>query len=110
MRAIGLNELAEQLLALARAEPGGRVARTVHGDCNMSLRQMVVAWAGGRHAADYQAGGDATVQVIRGRLRITVAGVPTVLKSGDLVDVPPQPHSVEALEDSVLLVTVDVRS
>ncbi|MDO5699253.1 MAG: LuxR family transcriptional regulator [Dermatophilus congolensis] len=109
MEPISLTAMCDELLAAAHAEPGGRAARTVHGDCTLTLRQMAVALVAGREA-EYQSAGNATVQILRGRIRIDNDGTSTELSAGDLVPVPLIPHWVAALEDSVVLMTVDIRS
>lgn len=109
MKVVPLDALCDELLASARAEPGGRAARTVHGDCSLSMRQMVVALIAGREA-DYGGSGKATVQILRGRVRIDDHGTTTELSAGDLADVPTRSHRVTSLDDSVVLMSVDLRS
>ena len=117
MNVVSLGALCDELLASAHAEPGGRAARTLHGDCSLSMRQMAVALVAGRET-DQQGSGSATVQILRGRVRINERidehideqRTTTELAEGDLAAVPGAAHRVTSLEDSVVLLSVDLRS
>ena len=50
--------------------------------------------------------GEATVLVLRGRLRLSVADLSWDAEQGDLLIVPDSRHSVEALENCAFLLTV----
>jgi quercetin dioxygenase-like cupin family protein len=101
-----LTALAEEQLELARASSSGRSASTVHGGHDRVLRQTVIALASGRRLADHANPGEATVHVLRGRVRLSAAGHASTGQTGDLLVVPDEVHALEALEDSVVLLTV----
>lgn len=105
-----LTALARELLALATAAPSGRSARTVVGDHEHSLRQTMIALIAGRTLDEHSNPGEATVHVLHGRVRLDVDGTSWEGASGHLIDVPDATHSVLAIEDSVILLTVVIRA
>lgn len=61
----------------------------------------------GKKIAEHTARGVLTVQCLEGRVRFGVEGEPRELGPGDLLHLKPeQPHDVEALEASSLLLTL----
>ena len=50
--------------------------------------------------------GEATVQVLRGRVRMIAGDLAWEGRSGDLLVVPDARHALEAVEDSAILLTV----
>ena len=52
--------------------------------------------------------GEATLQVLSGRVRVTNGGVWCDLSPGDHLSLPQCEHGLTALEDSAVLLTVDV--
>ncbi len=97
MEKSSLTVLAREQLKIARQVASGRSARTVYGGHEHVLRQTLIALAGGHKLDDHDNPGEATVQVLHGRVR---------LSAGDLLVVPDARHSLEALEDSAVLLTV----
>jgi quercetin dioxygenase-like cupin family protein len=106
MDASSLNTLTDELLAQARAATSGRAAHTVHGGHDHTLRLTVIALAAGHGLADHESPGEATLQVLRGRVRLTAAAGEGVVGPGDLIVVPDMRHALDALEDSAVLLTV----
>jgi quercetin dioxygenase-like cupin family protein len=109
MPTISLTDLADQHLATARATHSGRSAHTVHGGHDAVLRQTVIALAAGHRLDEHESPGEATLQVLRGRVRLIAAGDSTEAAAGDLVVIPDARHSLEAEADSVILLTVTLR-
>jgi quercetin dioxygenase-like cupin family protein len=70
------------------------------------MRQTVIALASGRMLDEHKNPGDATVQVLQGRVRLSSGDVSWDGAAGHLIAVPDAAHSLEALEDSVVLLTV----
>jgi quercetin dioxygenase-like cupin family protein len=106
MQKSSLAALAREQLELARASSSGRSASTVYGGHEHVLRQTMIALIGGRRLDDHVNPGEATVHVLSGRVRLNAGGNAWNGSPGDLLIVPDSIHSLEALEDSVVLLTV----
>lgn len=104
-----LTALARHQLEIATNRSSGRSAKTVYGGHEHSLRQTVIALRAGQVMAEHQNPGEATVYVINGRILLSTSEVSCSGWLGDLLTVPDALHSVEALEDSVILMTVAVQ-
>ncbi|MEO8775489.1 MAG: cupin domain-containing protein [Candidatus Nanopelagicales bacterium] len=106
MEKSSLTALARQLLSKARSSSSGRSAQTVFGGHEKALRQTLIAIASGRLLDDHENPGEATVHVLTGRVRLSTGEASWEGSPGDLLIVPAARHSVEALEDSAILLTV----
>jgi quercetin dioxygenase-like cupin family protein len=109
MEKSSLTALARQQLKAALTAPSGRSAQTVYGGHEHVLRQTVIALAAGRTLAEHDSPGEATVHVLRGRVRLTTGDVAWEGSPGDLIVVPAARHALEAIEDSAVLLTVAKR-
>ena len=103
-----LTTLAEDHLQRARDASAGRSAHTVHGGREHRLRQTLVALVGGRALGEHESPGEATLQVLRGSVRLHAGAETWEGTEGDLVVIPPVRHDLEAREDAVVLLTVAV--
>lgn len=106
MQQISLDALATQQLELAAAHGGRPAADTVVGGHERVLRQTVIGMPAGSELAEHENPGEATVHVLRGRVRLSSGDVSWDAKSGDLIKVPNARHSLLALEDAAVLLTV----
>ncbi|ODU02915.1 MAG: cupin [Pseudonocardia sp. SCN 72-86] len=104
--AVSLTDLADAQLTTAKAVPAGRSAHTVHGGGGSVLRQTVLALAAGHSLAEHDSPGEATLQVLRGRVALGTAAGPVTGRAGDLLVIPPDRHDLRAVEDSAVLLTV----
>ncbi|MQW74622.1 LuxR family transcriptional regulator [Nocardioides sp. dk4132] len=115
MHATSLTDLAESQLATAREASSGRSAATVFGGQEHDLRQTLIALAEGHALGEHEAPGEATLLVLRGRVRLhTVDAVDAAdaaeesweAAAGELVVIPQARHDLTALEDAAVLLTV----
>jgi quercetin dioxygenase-like cupin family protein len=84
----------------------GRSAETVFGGHEQVLRQTVVALTGGTTLSEHENPGEATLQVLSGRVRVSAGDTSWEGRDGDLIVVPAERHDVHALDDAVVLLTV----
>ncbi|BBU23227.1 cupin domain-containing protein [Mycobacterium xenopi] len=106
MESISLTDLAAQKLAEARQTNSGRAAHTLHGGHTHELRQTVMALLAGRELSEHDSPGQASLQVLQGHVHLTAGADSWDGKTGDYVVIPPQRHSLQAVEDSVIMLTV----
>ena len=70
------------------------------------MMQILVALDSGAHVPEHQHPHEQIPHVLRGRLRLTVAGTPHELLPGNSLLVPGgTPHSADALEDTLVVET-----
>ncbi|GLY42809.1 LuxR family transcriptional regulator [Amycolatopsis sp. NBRC 101858] len=106
MEKSSLDDLVRQQLALAQAASSGRSAHTVYGGHGQVLRHTLLALAAGNSLDEHDNPGEATVQVLRGRVRLISEDIVCDGRPGELLIVPQARHSLEALENSAVLLTV----
>ncbi|WP_375481376.1 cupin domain-containing protein [uncultured Mycobacterium sp.] len=98
--------MARDQLERAITKDSGRSAATVFGGHEQVLRQTVIALREGHSLGDHDNPDEATVQVLTGRVRLTAGEHQWLGRDGDLLVVPDAKHSLDALEDSTILLTV----
>ena len=101
-----LGELVEEQLAVAHQANSGRSSHTLYGGREHSLRQTIIALTAGQELAEHANPGQATLQVLRGAVRLTALEQEAELKTGEHVAIPDAWHALAAIEDSVVLLTV----
>ena len=87
-----LTTLARTLLEQAHEVSSGRAAHNLHGGRGRRLHQTVIALVRGEKLKEHENPGEATLQVIEGRVELAV--------------IPQQRHSLHAQEDSVVLLSL----
>ena len=110
MHKFSLVAQTRQRLETARTASSGRSAKTVYGGHERILRQTVIALVKGQQLSEHENPGEATVHVLQGRVRLTAADVSWEGSGGDLLVVPEVSHSLLALEDVAVLLTVAKRA
>ncbi|WP_371480813.1 cupin [Kitasatospora sp. NBC_00315] len=98
-----LVQLADDHAAKAAASPHGRSAHLVVHDG--VLRQTVIALTAGTSLDEHNAPAAASLQVLRGRVSVTIAGRRQELSTGQLQPIPQERHGLLAHVDSVVLLT-----
>jgi quercetin dioxygenase-like cupin family protein len=106
MEKSSLTALTRQQLTIARQACSGRSAKTVYGGHEHVLRQTLIALAAGHRLDEHDNPGEATVYVLHGRVRLSAGDVGWEGFPGDLLIVPAARHTLDALEDSAVLLTV----
>jgi len=106
MQKISLEALARQQIKLAATAGGQHTADTVFGGHEKVLRQTVIGMIAGARLAEHENPGEATALILHGRVRLAAADMSWDAARGDLLIMPELRHSLEALEDSAVLLTV----
>jgi quercetin dioxygenase-like cupin family protein len=78
----------------------------VYGGHEHALRQTVLALSAGSALDEHESPGEATIQVLHGRVRLTAGQTAWDGRSGDLLIVPDARHALAAIEESAILLTV----
>jgi len=94
---VTLPRLVAQQIDRANAATSGRSAHTIYGGHKHTLRQTLIALAKGQQLEEHQNPGDATLQVLRGRVRLRTEQDSIDGAEGDLLIIPDTRHSLEAL-------------
>jgi quercetin dioxygenase-like cupin family protein len=101
-----LADIVGQQLAAARNAPSRRAAHTMYGGHEDALRQTLIALCEGQELAEHESPGEATLQVLHGRVRLNAGDDGVEVGADDYVAIPPSRHSLTAVEDSAVLLTV----
>ncbi|WP_024793175.1 LuxR family transcriptional regulator [Tomitella biformata] len=106
MKKISVEALAREQLLAAGTAAGGRAATTVFGGHEKVLRQTVIGILAGAKLGDRVTLDDSTIFVLSGRVRLCSGNDYWEARTGTLLVVPDASHSLEAVEDSAVLLTV----
>ncbi len=106
MSTTDLNVLADELLGNASSASSGRDTRVFHGAPGGALSQVVLALIAGQDLSDHENPGEATLQVLRGRVELVAGDESWPLRQGEHLVIPQRRHRLNALEDSVVILTV----
>jgi quercetin dioxygenase-like cupin family protein len=109
MQKSSLTATVRQQLRAAQTAAGGRSSDTVYGGHERVLRQTVIALLAGQALGEHENPGEATVQVLHGRVRMDAGQDSWEGSPGDLLVVPDARHTLTAFVDSAVLLTVAKR-
>ena len=110
MQKESLTALVRHHLETATTASSGRSAHTIYGGHEHSLRQTLIALRAGSNLNEHENPGEATVQVLHGRVTLVAGDTKWNGSPGDLMTIPESRHALEAVEDSVVLLTVAMRN
>lgn len=104
LKLVDLDAEREVLRDSARNAVARRAGSTVYrGD---GVRQTMVVILAGEHMAEHLSPQEGFVHVMEGRVRLQGANREWEISAGQMLPLPPEKHSVTALEDSTLTITV----
>jgi quercetin dioxygenase-like cupin family protein len=110
MQKESLTALVRHHLDTASTSSSGRSAHTIYGGHERVLRQTLVALRAGSNMDEHESPGEATLQVLHGRITLVAGENRWNGSPGDLIVIPDARHAVEAVEDSAVLLTVAVQT
>ena len=106
MHKISIEALARKQLKEAVTAPSARAADTVFGGHEKILRQTVIGIRQGAELGERDNLDESTIYVLQGRVQLRTGDETWIGRSGDLLIVPRSRHSLEAIEDSAVLITI----
>lgn len=101
-----LASLSEELLARAADAKSGRATHVFRAAPDGVLSQVLLVLLAGRELSEHENPGEAFLQVLRGRVRLTAGDREWSLGKDGHVAIPQRRHALVAEEDSVVLLTV----
>lgn len=105
-QSVRLSDHAAELLDEALQAPARRAARTLIG--GSAQRVTMIALAGSSELSDHLSPAAASLQVLTGKAVLVAGDHEWQLSGGDLIAIPHQRHSLRAVDDTVVLLTVSV--
>ena len=110
MNRISVDDIVRGDTIRAAEAPGGRCAQTLVGGHDRMLRQTVITIRDGSSLAEHESPGEATLLVLSGKVSLRTATDECVGGKGDLLGIPDERHSLHAMGDASVLLTVVVGS
>ena len=101
-----LTTIAQSTLNKARESSSGRSAHNLYGGREHKLQQTLIALIQGQDLKEHENPGEATIQVITGRVELVAGDESVQLGPAQHAVIPQQRHSLHAHEDSVVLLTL----
>ena len=103
-----IDSAAEKVISLAdetRFAPNGIVSRTLMRTANS--RVVLFGFTEGQELTEHTSTQSALIQILSGECEISLGGKPRVMKSGELLYMPPNlPHAVRATKQFSMLLTL----
>jgi len=105
VKKLSLDAIGREQLARAKEESSGRSSSTVFGGHEQVLRHTVIALREGSSLTEHNSPGEATIIVLSGHVLLSAGSISWEGHNGDLLVIPPERHSLEALKDTVVVLT-----
>lgn len=109
MTAIDTDSLAAELLDQAAGKSSGRAARALRTGQGLAVHHTMLALTAGSELSEHDNPGEATLLVLRGRIRLVAGDEHWELPANRFAEIPPRRHTVTAIEDSVFFLTTHSR-
>jgi quercetin dioxygenase-like cupin family protein len=106
MDKISLRAVTKEQLDAAHDISAGRSSTTMLGGADRHLRQTLIALTAGNSLAEHDSPGEASLIILTGHVRLATESDAVEGTSGDLLILPDERHSLKALEDSAVILTV----
>ncbi len=103
---VDLRAAAADLLAEARGLAAGRSARTLTPGAGAAMKQSLLALTSGQRLQEHVAPGPTTLLGVTGSIVVHGGSEDATLTDGVWVPCPSGTHSLEAISDAVVLITV----
>ena len=103
---VDLSALADELFAAAAQADSGRATRVFRATPGGSLSQVMLVLLAGKELSEHANPGQALLHVLSGRARLVAGDDSWELAAHGHMVIPEQRHSLLALEDAVVLLTV----
>ncbi len=104
---VDLHQLSADLLERAAGERARRAASTLPHPVD-GLRQTLIALIRGAGLGEHESPGQASLLVLRGRVRLLAGDETVEVGAQEFSPIPDRRHSLQADEDSVVLLSVAV--
>lgn len=101
-----LPELAQAHLERAESAENRRSIQRIYGGGDHALRQVLIAFADGGRLAEHENPGEATLQVLVGRVRLSAGEDAWEASAGDHLVIPQQRHALDGIGPAAVLLTV----
>ncbi len=108
MDSVDLLDLAQERLEAAAEAGKGRMAKALHPGRHHRLRQTLIVLLAGQALGEHEAPPEATLQVLRGEVRLTAGDDIWEGSTGSLVIIPDRRHDLIAIADAAVLLTTVV--
>jgi quercetin dioxygenase-like cupin family protein len=103
---VTLGSLTDELLARAGEASSGRATQAHHAAPGGVLTQVALALKADKHLSEHENPGEAFLHVLVGRVRLVAGDQEWEVGASELIAIPQRRHSLIALEDSVVLLTL----
>ncbi|BAU97056.1 cupin domain-containing protein [Corynebacterium suranareeae] len=109
MSSVNISERADELMEKAAQAHSGRATHVFRAIPKGSLSQVLLALRKDHELSEHENPGEALLHVLKGRVRLVVGDQSIDLGEDDHVVIPQHHHSLIALEDAAVFLTVVIQ-